>query len=371
MPWIFVAQHALADTSASGATKRFTFSYPFVPGDSMAPRGGTTTGTEIQLAPVPTPGWERLQAPDLSPLERDRLAILAMVGEWRASFDFIETMGFAPDYTATRPYQSWATEFVTAVVDEPEHIVLQHVLVMTFKQEDGTVVGPFVTKHWRQDWHYEATRYHEYQGQNEWREVVLSPEDVKGQWVQTVWQVDDSPRYASIGAWTHAEGVSQWQGQTTLRPLPRRESSVRSDYDALRAVNRHVITPGGWIHEEYNDKLRLTGDTPRVIARELGVNRYDAIVEYDFAAGRRYWQDTDVFWAIVREQWTTIWRDNPTFTFEASIDGRVLFRELLNYAADLAEGDNTPSPEAMRQFVTDTLGHHITAATHTATQRGP
>jgi hypothetical protein len=69
--------------------------------------------------------------------------------------------------------------------------------------------------------------------------------------------VDDSPRYAARGRWQHAAGVSTWISDETWRPLPRREFSVRKDYDVLVGTNRHTITPTGWVQEENNVKLAL------------------------------------------------------------------------------------------------------------------
>ncbi|MFL9610218.1 hypothetical protein ACKF11_09060 [Methylobacillus sp. Pita2] len=61
----------------------------------LSPRGGPTRGTTVQLVTEPTAEWHALQAP-VSQFERDRRAILAMAGEYRVSFDFVETTGFVP-----------------------------------------------------------------------------------------------------------------------------------------------------------------------------------------------------------------------------------------------------------------------------------
>ena len=44
-------------------------------------------------------------------------------------------------------------------------------------------------------------------------------------------------------------GCERASAQRTWRPLPRREYTRRSDYNALDVVNRHTIVPGGWTHE--------------------------------------------------------------------------------------------------------------------------
>ena len=75
-------------------------------------------------------------------------------------------------------------------------------------------------------------------------------------WLQTVYQVDESPRYASTGRWQHTPSFSTWLSGDTWRPLPRREWSVRSDYQVLVGSNRHTVVPSGWLQEE-NNLVRL------------------------------------------------------------------------------------------------------------------
>ena len=89
------------------------------------PRGGTTTGAAVTLDTELSSSWKLLQDPNLSKFEKDRLAILAMQGNYRVYFDFMETMGFVKDYQPKQPYQSWATEFVEVVDEEKNFISLQ------------------------------------------------------------------------------------------------------------------------------------------------------------------------------------------------------------------------------------------------------
>src|SRR5262249_6412537 len=240
-----------------GTMRQFTFSWQFRDGDAAAPRGGTTRGAPVELGGEPGEAWRALEEPGLSARERDRHAILAMAGTFRTSFDFLEVAGFRPGFVPDRPYQSWATEYVYVVRDEATFVSLQHLLVMFMRHPDGAVEGPFVTKHWRQEWRYEARSLLAYRGRNTWETEHLTPAQVKGTWTQSVYQVDDSPRYAASGRWQHFGNVSTWQSSTTWRPLPRREFSVRKDYDVLVGTNRHTITPTGWVQEEDNLKVVL------------------------------------------------------------------------------------------------------------------
>ncbi len=330
---------------------QFTFSWPFEPGDKMQPRGGTTKGAALTLATEPSPEWKALQESGLTKRERDRRAILAMAGGYRTSFDFLETVGFAPGFEPSRPYQSWGTEYVYVVQNTGDFIQLQHLMVMFVAGADGKVQGPFVQKHWRQDWRFEDSDLHVYAGRNQWRHDVRDPASVRGRWTQAVFQVDDSPRYEAVGEWVHEGTYSAWTSETTWRPLPRRESSMRSDYQVLAGINRHTIVPTGWVQEEENLKLVLDengkpdAQTP-YISRELGVNRYEHIDGFDFSAGDRYWQRSAPFWADVRKAWEGVYAERERFEWLEEVDGREMFEAFFDYAGALDEGQPYDSAAA-------------------------
>jgi hypothetical protein len=344
----------LAHAAGPAATNRqFTFAWPFAEGDELAPRGGITRGAPVTLQTEPGEAWRRLQEPGLTAFERDRRAILAMAGEYRASFDFLEVAGFTAGHRPTAPYQSWATEKVYVLADEGRFISLQHVLVMRMADEDGKAGEAFVTKHWRQDWQYEPETQFAYRGANTWARVDVPEAERAGSWRQSVYQVDDSPRYAGIGRWQHFGNYSTWVSGETWRPLPRREFSVRDDYQVLLGTNRHTITPTGWIHEEMNNKVRLDGngrpsaDVP-VVAREFGFNRYERITGYDFTPGDRYVESTDALWKIVREEWDTMLYGEQPVRLRGAPDRDQMFGPLFEMAAAL-EGGERPGDQAKWQ----------------------
>jgi hypothetical protein len=352
------------DKPAAGKKDRqFTFAWRYgVDDQSFAPRGGTSHGPEVTLATTPAQAWTRLREPGLSSLERDRRAILAMAGTFRTTFDFLEVAGFRPDFEPDRPYQSWGTEYVAVVHDEPRFISLQHLLVM-FMQRDGKVAGPFVTKHWRQDWRYEDDEILTYRGRLTWGRERQSAAAARGTWTQAVFQVDDSPRYEAAGRWEHFGNVSTWRSGTTWRPLPRREWSVRKDYDVLIGTNQVTITPTGWIYEESNLKTALdaagrpSGAAP-VLAKELGFNRFERVVGFDDSAGRRYQERTEPFWAEVRAAWADVVRRHPTFTMRAAADQAQLFVPLFEYAGKLDEGAPYDAADA-RAFARKTVATYL------------
>lgn len=280
----------------------YLFAWPFVDAP-LPPRGGTTRGAPVTLEIEPSQAWKQLRESGPAPIARDRAAILALAGDYRASFDFLETVLFQPGAAPARPYRSWGTERIYVVEERDDFVQLQHVLVMFVEDEDGAVKGPFVQKHWRQDWQYEPERALAYLGERRFALRPVPPEDAAGAWSQTVYQVDDSPRYGAIGRWQHGAEASTWQSGDAWRPLPRREHSVRDDYDVLAGSHRLTVLPTGWVHEQDNLKLALGAQGERAVAREAGVSRYERLHGFDFSAADAYWSTTAPFWAQVRAAW--------------------------------------------------------------------
>ena len=329
---------------------RYTFSWQLGQANAPAPRGGTTRGPHIDLETQSSASWKALQEPRLSALERDRRAILAMAGDYQVNFDFLEIDSFQPGEARDPPYQSWGTERVYIDADNGSYISLVHILDMRILQADGTLSEPIVTKHWRQSWQYEPRDIVEYKGRNRWERRKLSLAERGGQWAQTVYQVDESPRYASVGRWSHTNSFSTWISGDTWRPLPRREWTVRSDYQVLLGTNRHTITATGWLQEENNLKMALGANgqadpTLPYHAREYGVARYSRMRDGDFTAADEYYQRTRSFWTTVLSDWHELFQSHPTITLRAQVDQAGLFKKLFEYADQLASAQ-TPSRSA-------------------------
>lgn len=359
--WRFVIALLLIGLSAQvGAQeclelRQFTFSWQFADDCNMQPRGGTTTGPEVTLEAQPYKGWLAIQEKGLSKFERDRLAILAMAGPYRTSFDFLEVAGYQLDYEPVEPYQSWATEYVYVLEDSDEFISLQHIIVMFF-QDGDEVSGPHVVKHWRQDWAYEKASVLAYVGNQTWELQPVPEDEIAGSWSQAVYQVDDSPRYESWGNWEHNSSFSSWESATTWRPLPRREFSVRDDYQVLEGSNRHSILPNGWLHEEANYKRVLEKESETgadYLAKELGVNRYERIVGHDFSAGDEYLERTGAFWADVRSTWDQLKSEQNRIELDLESANTPMFLRLFE-AAEQFSGDQheiEESRETIREII--------------------
>lgn len=352
---------AATPAEAPAADAGFTFAWP-LDESARKPRGATTRGSPVELDATPGDGWQRLRAAvaeGAAARERDRLAILAMAGPHRVAFDFLEVVRYDPSLAPDAPYQSWGTEYVFVAEDRPDFIALQHILVMRIRQADGTDSEPMVVRHWRQDWRHEATSHLAYVGRNTWTLRDVEPADRRGTWVQTVYQVDDSPRYAAVGRWEHNASFSTWIGSETARPLPRREFSVRKDYDLLLGTNRHTVLPNGWVQEENNLKAAIEDSgQPRqalpFLAREYGVARYQRIRDFDFDPGRRYFERTEPFWAEVRKAWDQRFASAGRLTLRAAPDQGQLFVPFFTYAQRIADGE-TFDRTAARAFIDRTL----------------
>ena len=294
-----------------------------------------------------------------NPPAEDRTAILAMQGDYLVDFEFTETVVFQPGYERKPPKHSGGNETVIVVEDTPGHILLQHLLV----SDDGRVV----TKHWRQDWTYEAPNRFEFTADQTWTRRSLPAARTQGAWTQCVFEVSDAPRYCGTGRWEHRLGVSAWTSDPTWRPLPRREYTTRNDYNAVEAINRHVITPDGWAHEQDNTKTirDATGRPTGVIVRETGFNDYRKTTTFDFSPARRYWERTAPFWALVRMRWERLLAQGGVH-LRTKIDGMAMILPLFDQAARIEVGRPVADAEidsVFSQWTESTRGANTVTAT--------
>lgn len=287
--------------------------------------------------------------------QQDRDSILAMTGDFKVTFDFTETVSFVSGYELKDPKLSGGHESVRVVEDRGDYISLQHTLVV------GPDDAPIVVKHWRQDWRYQPERVLVFVGGNawEWREVPMSEQ--AGAWSQTVYQVDDAPRYGAVARWTYEDGLAEWTPPQEWRPLPRRDMTTRDDYHAVDAVNRHAITPWGWVHEQDNSKLILSSG-PTALVREVGINTYRKSEDYPISAAEDYWAATGDYWAGIRAEWARIEAENERFAITIKGETEDLYMPLLTLADAVEAGDKELEPAlaeartVINSFVTPDLG---------------
>ena len=303
---------------------------------SQPPRGGTTKGQAVTYDTNVPESWKKLQESGLSKYERDRRAILTMAGTYETRFEFIETILMDTNREFDRPYASWSTEIVKVLEDKENFISLQHIMVINYIV-DGKVKGPFVQKHWRQDWHWQGEKQLLYQGDREWTLEEIPSEKRTGKWIWTVFQVDDSPRYAGAGTWEHFPSASLFHTETLSRPLPRRETTHRSDYKILMGKDTLLITSNGWFHEQknfkHNSNLQKNSFQGKFLSREIGHNSYKRIKNFDTTAGEEYWKKTKHYWEDVRSVWKEIFH-RKKFTLMKKVGNKYLFMDHFEQAED-------------------------------------
>ena len=292
----------------------------------------------LLVSPAPAladdPVGERSAEAEAASFNADREDILAMAGDFKVTFDMKETTPWHADYTPIDAKVSGGHESVRVIEDTGRKIVLQHLLVV------GSDDNPFVVKHWRQDWEYEPTQILVYEAPGKWTLQDVPEAMRKGRWSQTVYQVDDSPRYAGWGQWEITNGVRRWRSNWTIRPLARRDATRDPVYDHYRAINRHQNFPGGWIHWQDNTKLKWENGEAVPYVQESVLNTYVRFDDYPVSAADEYWDATGEYWEAVREGWDKALAANGGIAIqEEASTGTVISGELLNMGTQLANGE--------------------------------
>lgn len=274
-----------------------------------------------------------------SAVERDRHSILMMAGDYRVRFDFNETVAFVGDYTPREPSTSGGHESVRVIKDEGDFISLQHMLVASAEGQT------FVIKHWRQDWSYQPRTLLTYERRNYWALQNVSSSERRGAWSQTVWQTDDSPRYGGVGRWDYSNGRASWTSGPTARPLARRDAIRNPPYERYNSINRHALTPAGWVHEQDNEKLGTRDGQLVAIVHEDGYNTYEHFNGYEVAAADSYWHDTADYWSGVRQAWDdTIVRRRGVWVEEEAQNGAVTGPTLMGLADRIHSAEIQTAP---------------------------
>ncbi|ARN78991.1 hypothetical protein BST97_13890 [Nonlabens spongiae] len=259
-------------------------------------------------------------------MEQDAEAIKKMCGCYEVSFNFAETFQHVKDslYKPSKNKVTGGLEWAQLVTDEDGMIQIQHLLQV------GPPSQPMIVKHWRQDWMYENQDFYMYNADNEWSFVNKPKSEVEGQWTQKVYQVDDSPRYEGSATWVHVDGKSYWEN-TTPAPLPRREYTVRSDYNLTMRGNRQEITENGWIHDQDNQKIvREKGAEDVLIASEKGYNVYKRVDDSRCAAAQEWWKENYDKWEAVRDTWSAIYGRDKDLVLKEKHENKRLYDYLFN-----------------------------------------
>ncbi len=258
--------------------------------------------------------------------KQDAEAIKKMCGCYEVTFNFAETFNYSKDslYQPSKTKTDRGLEWAQLVEDDKNKISIQHLLQV------GDPSKPHIIKHWRQDWLYENTSFYMFNGDNIWNYTSKQKPEVKGQWTQKVYQVDDSPRYEGSATWVHVDGKSYWEN-TTDAPLPRREYTKRSDYNITVRGNRHEITKSGWVHDQDNAKvIREKGKADVILAKEKGYNTYVKVDDNKCKAASDWWQKNQSKWVLVRNKWSDVYNRNQNLALESKVENKQLYKYLFS-----------------------------------------
>jgi hypothetical protein len=257
----------------------------------------------------------------------DRKVIDKFCGCFDVEFKYAET--FAPDIDYKfheRDETPPVAELSLAIEQTDKKVVIQHLLLVN----DSIIV-----KHWREDWTYENPVIWKYTGDRTWVKETLKPEQVKGKWTQTIWEVSDEPRYQGFSQFVNMDNRIIWQS-TADAPLPRREYSVRSDYNILKRTNRMNISDSGYLHEQDNVKIIRKDGKDIVLVEEKGLNSYKRIDNKVCSPALKYWEKNKGYWEKVRSAWEQQISNSTVIKLQQKVDGKFLHEYLLTLAKDYA-----------------------------------
>lgn len=309
------------------------------------------------LAHPPIP--DRPADVEQSAFEADRADILAMAGAFKVRFDMQESTPWTDGYEALERKISGGHELVKVIEDTGRKIVLQHLLVVDADGKD------FIVKHWRQDWQYEPDKLLVYSDRSSWEFEPISEKRSHGRWSQTVYQVDDSPRYAGLGEWETQGGVRRWRSNWTWRPLARRDAVRDPVYDRYYAINRHSPTPHGWIHFQDNIKMGVVDGQLKPIVQEYVLNSYTRFDGYNVQAAEDYWAKTSGYWDKVRAAWEQAFASgNGVVIEEEAQAGTVISARLLEMGTMIADGEmaEADAVKTARQLISDATSRQHAAS---------
>lgn len=271
----------------------------------------------------------------------DIKAIKGQCGCFDVKFGYAETFAPDKDYKFHERYLTGGREWVFVDEESKDKLVLMHLLV---------IGDTMVIKHWREDWVYENTDLLAYDKGTKWNPLILPKNQVKGQWSQQVFEVNDMPRYQGSASWNHKDGQHIWANVTDA-PLPRREYTKRDDYQVLRRNNRIHVTEKGYLHEQDNDKVVRNESGDKLLAQEKGINDYVKIDDAKCKLATEFWTQNRTYWVDVRTVWGQIIAQNKGLNLKKkSDDGKRLSNEIDELVEDFKKKDNQNAQNRQEQI---------------------
>jgi hypothetical protein len=112
----------------------------------------------------------------------------------------------------------------------------------------------------------------------------------------------------------------------------------------LQGTNKHTILPSGWVQEENNYKVVLDEQGEMVekapfLAKEIGLARYQKIVEHDFTPADEYWEKSGQFWQDVRDVWSQKIQEHDSLTINKHNGNQMMFMPFFSKAQKIVDGE--------------------------------
>jgi hypothetical protein len=103
-------------------------------------------------------------------------------------------------------------------------------------------------------------------------------------------------------------------------------------------TNTQTITPTGWVHEQNNKKV-IASANQTVLAKEIGIARYERIVDFDWQIGFDYWEETSDYWKRVRNIINNKVDNSSTFKLKPPQNSEPLWSKLFMMADQHINGE--------------------------------
>lgn len=259
--------------------------------------------------------------------KEDKQNILNLCGCYDVTFEYAETFRTDTNYQYHDNKTAHARELIIPIEQADDKIILQHMLVVN---------DNYIIKHWREDWTYQQPTLLTYKGNNTWEKSNPTDAQVSGKWTQTVWQVDDMPRYQGYSHWLKNDSKTYWES-TAFAPLPRREYTARSDYNIMKRTNKIFFTDNGWVHEQDNEKIIRSEENDSLLVKEKGLNTYVKIDDSKCTAAMKQWEESKEFWVAVRAQWQEYIDDKEVLIVKKTVEDEKLYERFYALEAEWKE----------------------------------
>ena len=122
------------------------------------------------------------------------------------------------------------------------------------------------------------------------------------------------------------DGKHQWQSNADS-PLPRRESSERSDSNVLNRGNNPYLTANGWMFEHDNKKIVRADGKDKLIAMEKGLEEFIKTDPKSVGYAQSSWKQQEGFWKDARASWDAVFAENTYLKINLKVDNKLLYEQ--------------------------------------------